>query len=281
METISIIIPTTRPENNTLESFFQFRVPDGFILEYLFIIDDPKVDLSHLRMLAREYSHLDITILRNHKNLGTSASRNKGINESTGVYILTLDDDCVAEPDLIEQYIHAMKKHPRYPGYIGLTSAPEPKTSFEKAINLSDMRHFFEIANHKDTFYWGITANLFIKRAAIDGIQFSSAHPKKGGGEDIAFCLKVLDYCNNSNKSAKTESLPSEPKQTKSISNHTKFKCVPSAKVVHPYWEENVNGYLRFFRWGYGDVILHEKFPKYGFHQYPNLIELLLYQYLY
>ncbi|MGV9200087.1 MAG: hypothetical protein ACOC4M_14870 [Promethearchaeia archaeon] len=119
-----------------------------------------------------------------------------------------------------------------------------------------------------------IVASL-IKRAAIDGIRFSSDHPKKGGGEDIAFCLKVLDYCNNSNKSAKTEFLPSEPKQTKSITNYTKFKCVPSAKVEHPYWQESITGYLRFFRWGYGDVILHKKFPKYRFHQYPNLIEII------
>ncbi|MFO8020806.1 MAG: glycosyltransferase [Promethearchaeia archaeon] len=276
METISIIIPTTRPENSTLESFFQFTVPDGFILEYFFIVDDPEADLSHLRLLAEKYARFAINILRNATNLGTSASRNKGIEESTGEYILTLDDDCVAEPDLIEQYIHVMRRHPNHPGYIGLTSAPEPKTSFEKAINLSDMRHFFEIANHKDTFYWGITANLFIKRAAIDGIRFSSDHPKKGGGEDISFCLKVLDYCNrDSNESAESESLLSEPKQTKSLSNYTKFKCVPSAKVEHPYWEESIKGYLRFFRWGYGDVILHEKFPKYRFHQYPNLIEFI------
>ncbi len=253
---ISIIVPTTRPENETLESFFQFNVPNDYNLEYIFIIDDPSKKLDNLIDIIKNYPQFNIEIIKNKENLGTSASRNIGIKKSKGDFILSLDDDCLLKPNLIEKYIKAYIENPDYPGYIGLTNAPEPKTSFDKAINLSDMRHFFEIAKHKNEFFWGITANLFLKSEAIGDIYFSSEHPKKGGGEDIAFCLEILKSHN--------------------YQGNRIFKCVPEAEVVHPYWKENLSGYKRFLRWGYGDVVLHKRFPQYRFHQYPNLIEFTI-----
>ncbi len=252
---ISIIVPTTRPGNKTLESFFRFNIPEHYDLEYLFIIDEPSKNTENLNETIKKYPQFKVEVIKNNKNLGASASRNIGLRKSKGDFILSLDDDCVLMPDLIEKYVQAYEAEPDYPGYIGLTSAPEPKSSFDKAIGLSDMRHFFEIAKHKKEFYWGITANLFLKRESIEGICFSLDHPKKGGGEDIAFCLEILKK-NNS--------------QEKKI-----FKCVPEAEVEHPFWEENLDGYKRFFRWGNGDIVLHKKFPEYKYHQFPNLIEFL------
>lgn len=256
MKLISIIVPTTRPENETLESFFQFNIPNDYNLEYIFIIDDPSKNLDNLINIIKNYPQFNIEIIKNKEKLGTSASRNIGIKKSKGDFILSLDDDCLLKPNLIKKYIKAYIANPDYPGYIGLTSAPEPKTSFDKAICLSDMRHFFEIAKHKSEFFWGITANLFLKSEAIGDICFSSEHPKKGGGEDIAFCLEILKNHNYQGRRI--------------------FKCVPEAEVEHPYWNENLSGYKRFLRWGYGDVVLHKRFPKYRFHQCPNLIEFTI-----
>ena len=133
------------------------------------------------------------------------------------------------------------------------------------------MRHFFEIAKHKSEFYWGITANLLLKKEAIGGIRFSLDHPKKGGGEDIAFCLEILKKFQKDTLGEKLNTSNNHPQ---------KFKCVPEAEVEHPFWKENCNGYKRFFRWGYGDVILHKKYPKYRFHQFPNLIEFAFISFL-
>ncbi|MHA1248658.1 MAG: glycosyltransferase [Candidatus Helarchaeota archaeon] len=257
MSLISIIIPTTRLENKTLQSFFRFKIPERYGIEYLFIIDDPSKKIDNFIKLVKKYPQFKVKIIRNAKNLGISETRNIGIENACGDFILFLDDDCIPKPNLLQKYIKAFEKNPNYPGFIGLTSAPKPVNSFDKAVCLSDMRHFFEIANYKKEFYWGITANLFLKREAIGEIRFSKDHPKKGGSEDIAFCLDILkNYNKNSNV-------------------NIKFKCVPEAEVEHPFWKENFNGYKRFLRWGYGDVILHKKFPKYKYHQYPNLIEFL------
>jgi cellulose synthase/poly-beta-1,6-N-acetylglucosamine synthase-like glycosyltransferase len=40
----------------------------------------------------------------NAKNLGVSASRNLGLDESAAEYVLFLDDDVVPDPDLLAQY---------------------------------------------------------------------------------------------------------------------------------------------------------------------------------
>ena len=264
MNLISIIIPTTRPENESLESFFNFAVPYDYDLEYIFVIDNPSKSLENLTRIVKKYQQYRIKILKNERNLGASVSRNKGINNAKGDFILSIDDDCEAPPNLLIEFIKAYEEDPDCPGYIGLTNSPKPETSFEKAVCLSDMLHFFKIASHKKKVHWGITANLFIKRESAGNVRFSSIYPKKGGGEDIAFCLEILENFNN--KKTKNNNADNELKL---------FKCVPKAEIIHPFWQESFKSYLRFFRWGYGDVVLHKNFPKYRFHQYPNLIELV------
>ncbi|MBD3215113.1 MAG: glycosyltransferase [Candidatus Lokiarchaeota archaeon] len=267
MSLISIIIPTTRPEMNSLKSFFQFEIPEGYDLEYIFIIDDPSKSTENLESIIEEFPDVNVNIIKNEENVGVSASRNVGIQRSKGNYILSLDDDCIAKSDLLIEYIRAVKKYPEAPGYIGLTSAPEPINSFQEGIIFSDMLHFFQIAKHKEEFFWGITANLFLKRKAIGDVRFPINHPKKGGGEDIFFCLKILDNHNQENNN-------SNLKESSDISMNKRFKCVETAEVVHPFWKESFRSYMRFFRWGYGDILLHSKFPQFKYHQFPNLIEL-------
>lgn len=270
---ISIIIPTIRPHDKKLNSLFELSIPKDYELEYIFVIDNPSNDDGNISLynLIHKYPNHNIEIIKNEENLGVSESRNKAIDISKGDFILSLDDDCIIEPNLIAEYVKAYEKNPEYPGFIGLTSAPEPKTSFEKGICLSDMRHFFEIAKHKSEFYWGITANIFIKKEAIGEIRFSLDHPKKGGGEDIAFCLEILKKYQKDTMGKKLNPGNIHPQ---------KFKCVAEAEVEHPFWKENCNGYKRFFRWGYGDVILHQKYPNYRFHQFPNLIEFAFISFL-
>lgn len=133
---------------------------------------------------------------------------------------------------------------------------PEAHSNFEKAIRLSDMLHFFTLSEKKEEMYWGITANLLIRADAIGEIRFPNHYPKKGGGEDINFCLKIIENYNDNNHN-----------------NIKLLKSSPGARVTHPFWSESCKNYIRFARWGYGDVYLHRDFSQYRFHQYPNLIE--------
>ena len=169
-------------------------------------------------------------IIQNPKNIGASASRNKGIDIASGDFLLFIDDDCVANRDLLLEYTNTIEKHPDHPGYIGVTNMPKANNNFEKAVQLSDMLHFFTLSKQKDLMYWGITANLLIRADAIGELRFPTHYPKKGGGEDINFCLSVIENYKRNNQ-----------KQS--------FKTSHTSQVTHPYWSESLKSYSRFFRW--------------------------------
>lgn len=269
MVLISVVIPSFRPESPTIETFMKIIVPEGYEVEYIFIVDNPKASLDYLNELSSRYKGHRIKIIQNGENLGASHSRNIGINNSKGKYVFFLDDDCKVDEEILGNYVEALEKFPNHPGYIGFTKSPKPQTSFHFAVGLSDMQHFWKIAELKKEFYWGITANLFIKREAIGDIRFPLKYPKKGGGEDIYFCLKVIE---NYEKNKKRDLIQNSKEEN---INSKLFRCIPNATITHPFWKEDLKNYLRFFRWGYGDVNLHRDFPKYCFRQYPNLIEFV------
>jgi GT2 family glycosyltransferase len=49
-----------------------------------------------------------VTLLRNTSSLGPGASRNRGVAHSRAAYLVFLDDDCIAEPDLVASHHAAL-----------------------------------------------------------------------------------------------------------------------------------------------------------------------------
>ncbi len=88
-----------------------------------------------------------------------------------------------------------------------------------------------------------------VKREAVGDIRFSDSFPKNGGGEDVDFCLRIVE------RSQKW------------------FASVPEARIVHPWWDKGSHQYRRFARWAYGDSTLPSLHPSYEFRNAPNLIE--------
>lgn len=90
----SIIIPAYNVEEyieNTLQSVFNQTFKNYEII----IIDDCSTDstVKVIEKLIKQNSNIKITLLKNKINLKQGASRNKGIEFSTGEYILFLDSD--------------------------------------------------------------------------------------------------------------------------------------------------------------------------------------------
>lgn len=74
-------------------------------------------------------------------------------------------------------------------GFIGLTTFPDPPpTLHTMAVALSDVIYMFSIADKLQRPYWGVTANLVIKRSK--GLRFLDCFPKTGGGEDVDLCIR-------------------------------------------------------------------------------------------
>lgn len=244
---IDVIIPSIRISTTFLEKLSQIDVPQRVELQFYIIIDNPKIKLPDLE----SFSDLDIQIIKNKTNLGAGQARNVGLEHAQGDFILFLDDDITPKRDLIQKFIEALDKEEsdNFIGFAGVTYFPSPVNSFTKGLVYSDILTFFPIAKWMDTLYWGVTANLLLRRKYIDGIRFQPIFPKAGGGEDIDFCLNLVEQTGK------------------------KIKSVPAASVEHPWWKEGKRSYARFFRWAYGDSQLPKIHPQHSYRNFPNLIE--------
>jgi len=247
---LDIVIPSFRADVAVLNSIRNLTIPKNMIRKIIVVLDDPLHPLP--RDLDAWSAFDDLIIIRNEVNLGASGARNRGIDAALSDWVLFLDDDIYPEPDLLQVYAKSIEEKGReVPGFVGITRLPETVSSFTKGIVASDILTFFDLAEYRDCMPWGITANLLVRRDAIGDHRFKPLFPKSGGGEDIDFCLEIV---NSFGKDFSTE---------------------PNAVVHHPWWNNADRTYRRFFRWAYGDSNLPALHPQHRWRNLPNTAELL------
>jgi len=247
---LDIVIPSFRADVDVLNSIRNLSIPENMIRKIIVVLDDPEHPLP--RELEEWSTFDDLSIIRNEVNLGASGARNRGIDAARSDWVLFLDDDIYPESNLLHIYANSIeKKGASVPGFVGITRLPEAVSAFTKGIVASDILTFFDLAEHRDNMPWGVTANLLVRRDAIGNHRFKSLFPKFGGGEDIDFCLEIV---NSFGKNFSTE---------------------PNAVVHHPWWNNSERTYRRFFRWAYGDSNLPALHPQHRWRNFPNTAELL------
>jgi GT2 family glycosyltransferase len=219
------------------------------VVNIYFVIDNPE---TSDRFVEAHIQDKVVTVIKNDTNLGAHLSRNKGFEAGSGEYVLFLDDDVEVPSDLLAKYLEAIKINPNSPGFVGPVRFPACINSHTQAAVASDILTFWDIAKTTPYLAWGITANLIVKRESVGNIRFSSTFPKKGGGEDIDFCLRIVEK------------------------GGSWFTSVPDAEIMHPWWTQGKLQYRRFARWAYGDSPLPTLYPKYKFRNAPNLLESAL-----
>ncbi|KAH9475745.1 GDP-mannose 3,5-epimerase 2 [Psilocybe cubensis] len=202
MVTIDVVIPCYRVDISILDRILSLKPTTTACVMFIIIIDDPlSPNISQLE--SKYSSRPDVRIRVNRKNLGASASRNRGMEESAADWIHFLDDDVVPRQDLLEQAEKAIRSEPRAIGFVGKSMFPVADTVFTAAVHLAGVTYFWGIAgdsNLTDDVPWGVTANL-ITRRVDDSINFDLKYPKTGGGEDIDFCrLKRQSSLSNKGK---------------------------------------------------------------------------------
>ncbi|PJI09850.1 MULTISPECIES: glycosyltransferase [Clostridium] len=135
---ISAIIPTYNGEKfigETIESIMSQTLP----VEELIIIDDKSSDdtLKICEKYSEKYS--DIFIYKNKSNIGSSASRNKGIKLSKNNIILFMDQDDIALPTLVEKELSYLislnKKNSSCNPWVGVHSAYQQINQYGNVIN--------------------------------------------------------------------------------------------------------------------------------------------------
>lgn len=247
---IDIIVPSHRLNVDFLIPILSLKKPYNWKVNYIIIADNPKINIP--KELDAFIESGSLTIISNLRNLGAPESRNKGIEIAENEWILFLDDDIIPNDDILFQYINAINQYSNpIQGFVGVTRFPKTINSFTKGVVASDILTFFSLAENYKEMSWGVTANLVIRRETIGSLRFLKDFPKFGGGEDIDICLNVVSKV------------------------HHKFKTIPDAVVHHPWWNNRIIAYKRFFRWAFGDSQLPKLHPKYRYINFPNVIESL------
>ena len=203
------------------------------------VLDDPARQ-DALNALRSEFEHDSRVRLRMHdSNLGASAARNRCLAESGAEWTIFLDDDVSPSSELVSAYAHAIEAHgARASGFVGSTGFPRPTTARQRGVHLAGVTFFWGIADvlqPGEHVPWGVTASLCTRR--VRQARFSTAYPKTGGGEDVAFC----------NELTRATGLPLLP--------------APAARAVHPYWNDGAPALSRFWHWAHGDGLLLDEYP--------------------
>ena len=250
MVAIDIVVPSFRLQSKYLLSILQMEIPAETNVRFLLIADNPNTEIP--REILPFIDNEKVILIRNPKNIGVCRTRNIGIDNSKGDWILFLDDDVTPSKNLLITYIHSISDNPHEIGFFGDVVFPAPINNFTNGIKTSGLLALFSLSDHSNSRKWTPTANVIVKRSAIGDVRFNEVFAKAGAGEEIDFFLKI--YRNT----------------------HRELRGIKNAQVFHEWWYEGNRVYARFIRWNTGIALLTKIFPEYSYFTFPNIIESLV-----
>lgn len=252
MITIDVVVPSYRVNIIALRKILSIKQPMDVATMFFIIIDNPSAhNTPAVQQLERDF--LGRVRVRNlPTNMGASAARNRGIDESAADWILFLDDDVEPNADILYHYSQAIKHRGlKTCGFVGLTGFPDSSSSkISNAAYLSHSLFFWSISKEfpDQPVAWGVTANLLMRRTKV---RFRTEFPKTGGGEDVAFCIDSREECGLSLWSA------------------------VKARAIHPWWDMgSFKVAIRFYKWALGDGLLLQIYPHLTYRVMPNVEEM-------
>ena len=241
---IDVVVPSIRAGAEEALAALNLDAPPGVEVSYYVVSDNPAMETRITRRGGRL-----VRCTANSDPLGAALSRNVGIEQGSGDFVLFIDDDVSPEPGLLAAYAEAAAAHPGASGYAGPTLFPAPINSFTRGIVASSMLTMFGLPAEREWVAWATTSNLMVSRRAMGRARFREIFPAHGGGEDIDFCLQAGG----------------------------RFKTVPAAAVRHGWWGGGRRSYRRFVRWAFGDSVMPLLHPRAKYYDMPNGVESLFF----
>lgn len=194
---VSIIVPVYNVEQY-IDRFFQSVLNQTYLNWELILIDDGATDSSGVK--CDEYKKLSdkITVVHQ-KNKGVSAARNKGIEISSGEYILFADPDDWLSRDMIATMIEAIIKEDAKLAACNMYVVIE-KEDKELQFETSPWPHINKntVIKDKDVYYqiFAQSATLWNKIISRDIVSNFTFDEDIDYGEDMLFlchCLSMVD----------------------------------------------------------------------------------------
>jgi len=191
------------------------------------VVNDNPPDIDELTSL---YGSMDdrIRIVQNPVNMGAPASRNHGIEESTGEYIALLDDDDIWDPTKLEKQMRIMESRPEV-GFVGCGYHDEwlGKDRFPELRGKIEEQLLMSFSNIE-------TSTILIRRSVLDMVgPIDTSLPSE---QNHDFFYKISKVC--------------------------EFDYVPEVLVTKKAPEQQISksprnkivGYVRFHRNHMGDI---------------------------
>lgn len=107
---VSIVIPVYCAEN-TLERCVESLIQGTYSNIEIILIEDCSADKSWEICLKLCNQYPCVKAYQNPKNSGSSASRNRGLQVMTGMYLIFVDSDDWVEPDFVSSFVEAYRKY--------------------------------------------------------------------------------------------------------------------------------------------------------------------------
>ncbi len=109
---VSVVIPTFNRAEMVVRCVGSVLATGWENLEII-VVDDYSPDDTRERISAAFGSDCRVRYIRNERNSFQAVSRNVGARQSTGDYLLFLDDDNLVEPGMIAELVRTFETHPK------------------------------------------------------------------------------------------------------------------------------------------------------------------------
>lgn len=109
MPSVSVIIPTSNSKQLVIQCLYSIARAVYQNLEII-VVDNASSDGTSNLILER---FPNVKILRSERNLGYAIGNNLGIRNSSGTYLILLNDDTLVDPHFISGLIEGMEAEPR------------------------------------------------------------------------------------------------------------------------------------------------------------------------
>lgn len=176
--------------------------------------------------------------------------RNQGARAACGEWLLFIDSDCEASPELFDAYRRACNADTTIDVVAGPTVFREAETPFTRRISRSSLLSpFHRPAGPSRELPWATTSNLMVRRAAFESVGgFREDFPFRLGGDDTDLCLRLRDA-------------------------GCPVIAVPDAVCFHSWrtWSRPLAVMRRSFRWGWMHAVLLAEHPPYRRIDAPGL----------
>lgn len=187
---ITVIVPTYNTDKFIKRSINSLQKQTYSNIEIL-VVDDNSTDttLKICQQLQKDDSR--IKILSKSKNKGVANSRNMGIHNAKGKYIMFVDSDDYVDKDFCLTMLNTVKKYNADIAFCNFISVDQNNKKYVKLLKNDE-----GVVNHEKVMQTLITANLLWNKIFLKDMFSNVYFPEGKLYEDIRILYKLIDKAN-------------------------------------------------------------------------------------